>query len=64
MRRLDRLPEWQRCVLLLVSVENLTYGEAATVLKMSTSSVMELLASGRERLLQTDGAPPPEPGFA
>ena len=50
MRALDRLPEEQRGVLLLVSVEDLTYAEAAAVLGIPIGTVMSRLARGREKL--------------
>jgi RNA polymerase sigma factor (sigma-70 family) len=47
---LDRLPEEQRAVLLLVSVEDLSYAEAAKVLDVPVGTVMSRLSRGRERL--------------
>ncbi len=53
---LDRLPVEQRSVLLLVSVEDLSYAEAASVLGIPIGTVMSRLARGRERLRQmTEG---------
>jgi RNA polymerase sigma-70 factor (ECF subfamily) len=52
LRALDGLPEDQRSVLLLVSVEDLSYAEAATVLGVPLGTVMSRLARGRERLRQ------------
>jgi RNA polymerase sigma factor (sigma-70 family) len=49
---LNRLPEEQRSVLLLVSVEDLSYAEAASVLGIPIGTVMSRLARGRERLRQ------------
>jgi RNA polymerase sigma-70 factor (ECF subfamily) len=50
MRAFDRLPEDQRAVLLLVSVEGLSYAETASVLGVPTGTVMSRLARARERL--------------
>ncbi|MFC3675327.1 sigma-70 family RNA polymerase sigma factor [Ferrovibrio xuzhouensis] len=50
LRALDLLPEDQRSVLLLVSVEDLSYAEAAAVLGVPVGTVMSRLARGRERL--------------
>lgn len=47
---LDRLPEEQRAVLLLVSVEDLSYAEAASALDISVGTVMSRLSRARERL--------------
>jgi len=53
---LNRLPVEQRSVLLLVSVEDLSYAEAAGVLGIPIGTVMSRLARGRERLRQmTEG---------
>lgn len=53
---LNRLPVEQRSVLLLVSVEDLSYAEAASVLGIPIGTVMSRLARGRERLRQmTEG---------
>ncbi|PTB19003.1 RNA polymerase subunit sigma [Trinickia symbiotica] len=50
MKALAALPEDQRNVLLLVSVEDLTYAEAAKTLNIPIGTVMSRLARGRERL--------------
>jgi RNA polymerase sigma-70 factor (ECF subfamily) len=50
LRALDALPDDQRAVLLLVSVEDLTYAEAAAVLKAPIGTVMSRLSRGRDRL--------------
>jgi RNA polymerase sigma-70 factor (ECF subfamily) len=50
MRALDGLPEDQRALLLLISVEDLSYAEAAIVLKIPIGTVMSRLARARERL--------------
>jgi RNA polymerase sigma-70 factor (ECF subfamily) len=53
---LNRLPVEQRSVVLLVSVEDLSYAEAASVLGIPIGTVMSRLARGRERLRQmTEG---------
>ena len=59
-RGLARLPEEQRAVILLVSVEDLSYAEAAAVLRVPIGTVMSRLARGRERLRSyTDSEPRP-----
>lgn len=50
MAALAALPEEQRSVILLVSVEDLTYAEAAKALNIPVGTVMSRLARGRERL--------------
>jgi RNA polymerase sigma factor (sigma-70 family) len=52
IRALNRLPVEQRTVVLLVSVEDLSYAEAASVLGIPIGTVMSRLARGRERLRQ------------
>jgi RNA polymerase sigma-70 factor, ECF subfamily len=52
LRTLNCLPEEQRVVLLLVSVEDLSYTEVARVLGIPIGTVMSRLARGRERLRQ------------
>ena len=52
VRALNRLPVEQRAVVLLVSVEDLSYAEAASVLGIPIGTVMSRLARGRERLRQ------------
>lgn len=49
---LHSLPEEQRSVLFLVSVESLTYGAVAQVLEIPIGTVMSHLACGRERFRQ------------
>ena len=57
LRGLNALPVEQRSVILLVSVEHLSYADAANVLGVPVGTVMSRLARGRERLRQlTDGA--------
>jgi RNA polymerase sigma-70 factor (ECF subfamily) len=50
LRALDRLPVEQRTVILLISVEDLSYAEAAIALGIPIGTVMSRLARGRERL--------------
>jgi RNA polymerase sigma factor (sigma-70 family) len=50
MRALDGLPEDQRALLLLISVEDFSYAEAANVLKIPIGTVMSRLARAREKL--------------
>jgi RNA polymerase sigma-70 factor (ECF subfamily) len=52
IRALNRLPVEQRTVILLVSVEDLSYAETAQVLGIPIGTVMSRLARGRERLRQ------------
>ena len=47
---LDTLPEEQRSVLLLIAVEDLSYAEAATVLKVPIGTVMSRLSRARQRM--------------
>jgi RNA polymerase sigma-70 factor, ECF subfamily len=56
LARLSRLPVEQREVLLLVVVEELSYGDIATLLGVSIETVMATLTSAREgmRLLSFD----------
>jgi RNA polymerase sigma-70 factor (ECF subfamily) len=53
LRGLDTLPQEQRAVLLLVSVEDLSYAETAQVLGIPIGTVMSRLSRGRERLRET-----------
>ncbi len=50
LRALATLPEDQRSVLLLVSVEDLSYAEAAGVLNIPIGTVMSRLARARDKL--------------
>ncbi len=60
LRALSELPEEQRSVLLLVSVEDLSYAEAAQVLGIPIGTVMSRLSRGRDRLqLLMEGRPAP-----
>jgi RNA polymerase sigma-70 factor, ECF subfamily len=65
LRGLQGLTEDQRSVLLLVSVEDLSYAEAAQVLDVPVGTVMSRLSRARENLLRAmevgtpAKAPPP-----
>jgi RNA polymerase sigma-70 factor (ECF subfamily) len=48
---MDRLPEDQRMVLLLVTVEGLSYQETATTMDVPIGTVMSRLARARKRLV-------------
>lgn len=50
LRALDALPEEQRAVILLVSVEDLSYAEAAQVLDIPMGTVMSRIARARDKL--------------
>lgn len=50
LRALEALPEEQRSVLLLVSVEDFSYADAARTLGIPLGTVMSRLSRGRERL--------------
>jgi RNA polymerase sigma-70 factor, ECF subfamily len=50
LRAFTALPEEQRSVLLLIGVEDLSYEEAARVLRVPIGTVMSRLSRGRERL--------------
>lgn len=52
MRALGSLPEDQRSILLLVSVEGLSYAEVAQVLGVPLGTVMSRLSRARQKLLQ------------
>lgn len=52
MAALEKLPDDQRSVVLLVSVEDLSYADAAKVLDIPVGTVMSRLSRGRERLAQ------------
>lgn len=60
LRALDRLPEEYRTVILLVTVEELSYAEAARVLDVPVGTVMSRLSRGRARLAaaMAENAPP------
>jgi len=61
LRGLERLPEEQRSVVLLVSVEDLSYAQTAAVLGVPIGTVMSRLARGREKLRQYTDAEPRQP---
>jgi RNA polymerase sigma factor (sigma-70 family) len=52
LNKLAKLPEEQRSVLLLVAVEDLSYADAAKVLRVPVGTVMSRLSRARERLQQ------------
>ena len=56
LRGLERLPEEQRIVVLLVSVEDLSYSETAALLGIPVGTVMSRLARGRKKLRQLTGS--------
>jgi RNA polymerase sigma-70 factor (ECF subfamily) len=49
---LERLPEEQKTVLLLATVEGLSYAETASLLSIPLGTVMSRLSRARERLLK------------
>jgi RNA polymerase sigma-70 factor (ECF subfamily) len=55
LRGLDQLPPDHRSVLLLVSVEDLSYAQTAAVLGVPVGTVMSRLSRARERLRQLTG---------
>src|SRR5262249_42791737 len=52
LRALDQVNEAQRCILLLVGVEGLSFAEAARVLDVPIGTVMSRLSRAREKLAQ------------
>ena len=56
---MERLPEEQRQVILLVALEGMTYSEVAETVGVAQGTVMSRLSRGRERLrqLMEEGAP-------
>ena len=56
MRALDILSADQRAAILLVSVEDLSYAEAAAILGVPTGTLMSRLSRGRDRLSELIGA--------
>lgn len=66
LEALDRLPEEQRSVLLLVTVEDLSYADAARTLDIPIGTVMSRLSRARERLLKltfADADPQSTPAY-
>ena len=62
LRALDVLPPEQRSVVLLVSIEDMSYAEAAQALGIPVGTVMSRLSRGRERLQRAlDGELPARP---
>jgi RNA polymerase sigma-70 factor (ECF subfamily) len=61
-REIMQLPEEQRTVLTLVSIDSLSYREAAEILEVPIGTVMSRLSRARLALAQRLKAPPPEPG--
>jgi len=58
LQALGKLPEAQRAVLLLVSLEQFSYAEAAQVLEVPIGTVMSRLARAREHMRRLlDGGP-------
>ena len=55
LRAFASLPAQQRSVLLLIAVEDLSYGEAARALGVPIGTVMSRLSRGRERLRRLTG---------
>jgi RNA polymerase sigma-70 factor (ECF subfamily) len=53
---LDILPADQRAAILLVSVEDLSYADAAAILGVPTGTLMSRLSRGRDRLSELIGA--------
>ena len=47
---LDQLPEEQKSLLLLIGVEDFSYGEAARILGVPIGTVMSSLSRARQRL--------------
>jgi RNA polymerase sigma factor (sigma-70 family) len=47
---LDRLPPDEKTVLLLITIENFTYAETATITGVALNTVVSRLARGREQL--------------
>ncbi|KGM56388.1 hypothetical protein N799_04625 [Lysobacter arseniciresistens ZS79] len=58
-----RLPEEQRVVMLLVSVEGFSYREVADTLGVPIGTVMSRLSRGRERLRQLSEGDPATPAL-
>jgi RNA polymerase sigma-70 factor (ECF subfamily) len=61
LRALGALPEDQRAVILLVSIEDLSYADAAKILDVPIGTVMSRLSRAREKLLKSIRETPAEP---
>ncbi|SMF91820.1 RNA polymerase sigma-70 factor, ECF subfamily [Azospirillum oryzae] len=61
LHALAALPEDQRAVILLVSIEDLSYADAAKVLDVPIGTVMSRLSRAREKLLKSIKDMPAEP---
>ena len=59
MAAMERLPEEQRQVILLVALEGMSYGEVAETVGVAQGTVMSRLSRGRERLRQLMEEGPP-----
>jgi len=57
---LRQLPDEQRIVVLLVALEDLSYGQVSSVLGIPIGTVMSRLSRGRERLRALMGGSPPQ----
>jgi RNA polymerase sigma-70 factor (ECF subfamily) len=57
----ERLPEAQRVVMLLVAVEGLSYQEAADVLEVPIGTVMSRLSRARQAVGALFGTQEPKP---
>jgi RNA polymerase sigma-70 factor (ECF subfamily) len=60
---LDRLPEEQRAVILLVALEGCNYDEAAEILAVPIGTVRSRLSRGRQSLRELRAAPPERPAL-
>lgn len=59
MTAMEKLPEEQRQVILLVALEGMSYGEVAETVGVAQGTVMSRLSRGRERLRQLMEEGPP-----
>ena len=60
---LDRLPQEQRAVILLVALEGFNYDEVAEILGVPIGTVRSRLSRGRQSLRQLRAAPPERPAL-